>query len=283
NDVLAYLAPERGLKLELLRYEVDAYPDYGAPQEVVNRLIAQDFDVFVGIMWKRCGTPTAGQDSGTVEEYRRAVERWKKTGKPVIMFYFCDAPVPFPSHEDVEQLERAVRFREELQSKGLTQFYPSREKFREYVRGDLLRAVRDLTSTARAPVAESVGSEQIPPASPAEQVAMRELCEEYDSARGEKRSAARTRKMTEIFARMRSLAASVRASFPEFKLGASAGERLAAVAILQMFPSSTELSWLAERLDPNQERPFLGYQAAKALLQAGRSLPTSDCKDLMNA
>jgi len=135
NDVLAYLAPERGLKLELLRYGVSAYPDYGVPQEVVNRLMPNDFDVFVGIMWKRCGTPMAGQDSGTVEEYRRAVERRKKTGKPVIMFYFCDAPVPFPSHEDVEQLERVVKFREELQSKGLTQLYPSREKFREYVRG----------------------------------------------------------------------------------------------------------------------------------------------------
>ena len=38
NDVLAYLVPERGLKLELLRYEDDAYPDYGRPQDVVNRL-----------------------------------------------------------------------------------------------------------------------------------------------------------------------------------------------------------------------------------------------------
>jgi len=86
---------------------------------------------------------------------------------------------------------------------------------------------------------------------------MRELCEEYDSTRRQmKPSGARTRKMTEIFARMRSLAASVRASLPEFKSGASAGERLAAVAILQMFPSSTELRWLAERLDPNQERPL---------------------------
>src|SRR5262249_10157256 len=94
---------------------------------------------------------------------------------------------------------------------------------------------------------------------------------------------ARTRKMTEIFARMRSLAASVRASFPEFKLGASAGERLAAVAILQMFPSSTELSWLAERLDPNQERAFFGYQAAQDLLQDEGSLPSYDCQDLLNS
>lgn len=48
NDVLTYLAPERGLKLELLRYEIDAYPDYGAPQAVVDRLLPDDFDIFIG-------------------------------------------------------------------------------------------------------------------------------------------------------------------------------------------------------------------------------------------
>lgn len=86
NDVLAYLAPERGLKLELLRYEVDAYPDYGPPQDVVNRLIPDDFDIFVGIMWKRCGTPTAGEESGTVEEYRRAVEREDRKARHHVLF-----------------------------------------------------------------------------------------------------------------------------------------------------------------------------------------------------
>jgi hypothetical protein len=36
NDVLAYLVPEKSLKLELIRYEVDTHPDYGAPQEVIR-------------------------------------------------------------------------------------------------------------------------------------------------------------------------------------------------------------------------------------------------------
>ena len=58
---------------------------------------------------------------------------------------------------------------------------------------------------------------------------------------------------------------------------------MTAVAILQMFPNSSELGWLAERLDPEKERPFFGYQAALALLQAVRSLPTSDCENLRNA
>ena len=119
NDVLAYLVPERGLKLDLLRYEVDAYPDYGAPQDVIDRIIPNDFDIFVGIMWKRCGTKTASAESGTIQEYQSAVERRKRSGKPVIMFYLCNAPVPFPTPEDVQQLEKVVKFREELRAKGV--------------------------------------------------------------------------------------------------------------------------------------------------------------------
>lgn len=58
NDVIAFLAPELDVRLEILRYQDDVYPDFGRPQEVVDRLIPQDFDIHLGIMWMRCGTPT---------------------------------------------------------------------------------------------------------------------------------------------------------------------------------------------------------------------------------
>jgi hypothetical protein len=39
NDVLAFLASEKRLTLELIRYETHSYPDIGAPREVINRQI----------------------------------------------------------------------------------------------------------------------------------------------------------------------------------------------------------------------------------------------------
>lgn len=33
NDVLTFLAPEKRLNLELVRYETHAYPDIGAPRK----------------------------------------------------------------------------------------------------------------------------------------------------------------------------------------------------------------------------------------------------------
>jgi hypothetical protein len=45
-----------------------------------------DLETFVGIMWKRSGMPTATEDSGTIEEYRRAIETTEedlRAGEPL--------------------------------------------------------------------------------------------------------------------------------------------------------------------------------------------------------
>jgi hypothetical protein len=120
NDVLAFLVPDRALRLELVRYETHTYPDMGRAQDVINRQIPIDYDIFVGVMWKRAGTPTATSPSGTIEEFRRALAHRQNTGRPVIMFYFCDEQVPFPHGDDLDQLQKVVKFREELSSIGYT-------------------------------------------------------------------------------------------------------------------------------------------------------------------
>ena len=44
-----------------LRGVEDVAPAFGSePQEVVNKQI-QDYDIFVGILWHRIGTPTKGR------------------------------------------------------------------------------------------------------------------------------------------------------------------------------------------------------------------------------
>ena len=67
----------------------------------------------------------------------------------------------------------------------------------------------------------------------------------------------RTRVMTTVFSRMKAQAPKVRALVTRFEQSNSAGMRLMAVAMLNMFPSAGHLDWLAQRLDPKNERPFL--------------------------
>ena len=89
--------------------------------------------------------------------------------------------------------------------------------------------------------------------------------------------------MTAIVEKMRSQAPDARGALQNLESHASAGHRLAAISVLQLFPSREDLDWLADRLDPATETPFIGFQAASALLQAIRSLPKSDCTALQAA
>lgn len=73
----------------------------------------------------------------------------------------------------------------------------------------------------------------------------------------------RTRRLDEVFAKMRQLAAASHPMLDELAESPSPGERLAAVAILQVFASERHLSFLARLV--GSEKPFVGYHAINAL------------------
>jgi hypothetical protein len=94
---------------------------------------------------------------------------------------------------------------------------------------------------------------------------------------------ARTNAMELVVGRMRALAPQIRPLLPGLQASESAGERLAAVAVLQVFRECAHLPWLVERFaqDPNSdeqiEMPFVAYHAGEALREAARHL-RSECK-----
>lgn len=274
NDVIAFLSPDLDVRLEILRYQDDVYPDMGRPQDVVEQQIPQDFDIYLGIMWMRCGTPTANAPSGTVHEFRQAMKRREATGRPIIMFYFSDeAPANLPRTSEVlNQLTGVMTFRDELARIGLTMSYPDRSTFRGRARGGLLRAIADVLSRTPASHLERPAFEASALEMPAR---MTELARDYDNLREKAQSGVeRTKAMTAVFGEMVSEAPTAIKALDALKASRSAGERLAAIAVLRAFPREQEVDWLAERLNPDIEAPFVGFQAATAIAQAVRSLPT---------
>lgn len=111
---------ELGLRLELVRWEDDAYPAIGEDaQDVINQQLPNDYDLFVGIMWSRFGTPTGRAGSGTEEEFQRSLARHREQpGSIDILFYFKDAPIS-PSKLDPRQLAKVQNFKASLQATGL--------------------------------------------------------------------------------------------------------------------------------------------------------------------
>src|SRR6266850_1498313 len=106
NHTLEALVPHAASRLELVRWETHSFPGMGRPQGLINEQIGE-FDIFVGILWQRFGTPTGKADSGTEEEFRRAYEKWLKEGRPHILLYFNVAQIAPPrTTEAVAQLSK---------------------------------------------------------------------------------------------------------------------------------------------------------------------------------
>jgi hypothetical protein len=80
---------------------------------------------------------------------------------------------------------------------------------------------------------------------------------------------------------MRTLALSTRPLFPELTGSDSPGKRLTAVTTLQAIPDSVHLGWLAARL--TEEKPFIGFHAALALLNAARTVEATRLGEIGDA
>jgi len=130
--------------LQLVKWESHSYPDIGSdPQAVINKQIGDDYEVFIGILWSRFGTPTPRAESGTVEEFERAYSRFDKNPDDIkVMFYFKDQAIP-PSKMVPEQLSRIHNFRDRLGTLGTLHWsFNDTEDFSKYLRMHLSRQMQ---------------------------------------------------------------------------------------------------------------------------------------------
>lgn len=158
-SALAALGNGQDVELEAIQWETHSWPDVGAdPQDVINKQLSA-FDIFVGVMWKRFGTPTKRAGSGTGEEFERAYELYKKHHVPRIMFYFRTAPFYPQSTEEIQQLHRVFDFKERLEELGVRYWeYSNPIDFERFVREHLIRQILDLTNAPELKVEQQPAS-----------------------------------------------------------------------------------------------------------------------------
>lgn len=140
---------KRSIRLEFLGWETDSYPGIGDDaQDVINNEFANNYDIFVGIMWHRYGTPTLRSDSGTVEEFENAYQSFKSNGScKKILFYFNNADIP-QKDVDYSQAAKVRDFEKDLQDKGIYYSkYPGPDSFKDKIYDDLARTVADMDVT----------------------------------------------------------------------------------------------------------------------------------------
>jgi hypothetical protein len=133
-----------GIRIEPKTWEQNSTPGVGRyAQDVINKQLLTDFDIFLAIFWSRIGSPTPEAVSGTVEEYEKAKRKFDSDNNSSrIMLYFKDAPVP-PSQIDPSQLAAVQRFQERVKSDGVLYYtFGDSEEFRRVLQFHLSAEVQ---------------------------------------------------------------------------------------------------------------------------------------------
>lgn len=167
---------EIGVTLQPLDWRSHVAPLMGRPEAVVlEQLPVDSWDIFVGIMWSRFGTPTGGStelagagvdsqtgfsfDSGTQEEFTLAYHAWQQNQRPQILFYRCMRPIP-PRNLNIDQYQRLEAFFQEFshdgKHPGYVREFETTDDFASQVRLDLERLLLKLRPASAPPPVAAV-------------------------------------------------------------------------------------------------------------------------------
>jgi len=142
NDTITELnitLPEtRRLYLELKTWDTHTFPDVGDdPQSIINQQISE-YDIFIGLLWKRFGTKTPRSLSGTKEEFDIAYSKAQEDPNSIkLLFYFNNSPFSIDDI-DPDQIKMVKDFKTNLSDLGvLYKEYTNIEEFGHMLRMNL--------------------------------------------------------------------------------------------------------------------------------------------------
>lgn len=165
-ESLKPIADYLNLTLEVIDWR-DVVPDAGRPQHIIfDQLKPTSWDIFIGILWHRFGTPPGAKDqtgkdylSGTEEEFKTAYELSKQYGKPRIVLYRCTRALPYDV--DPDQLKHVREFFKLVEDvKGnyptLYQAFDTTESFEKLLLDNLQKLLIEYGEQAKTPITPEV-------------------------------------------------------------------------------------------------------------------------------
>lgn len=108
----------RNVFFNALTWEGVVSPDRrGSGQEVIDEQIGTAYDIYLGLMWGRFGTPTKNAKSGTEDEFDQAVARHKAGERLAVAFLFNRQAIP-QDILDGEQFQKVQEFKKKVAAEG---------------------------------------------------------------------------------------------------------------------------------------------------------------------
>ncbi|MBL7955796.1 MAG: DUF4062 domain-containing protein [Flavobacteriales bacterium] len=147
-------SPRANVHLELVRWETHAAPGASkkGSQDVINKDVGDEYDLFIGLLWLRFGTATKKVKSGTEEEFKRAKRRFDKGEAIQILFYFKDSGPRSLRDMDPEQLAKVNAFRTSLGDEGVLHWsYTTIPQLQQFLRMHLPQRIESLRTRLSQP------------------------------------------------------------------------------------------------------------------------------------
>ncbi|MCZ4243619.1 hypothetical protein [Pedobacter punctiformis] len=133
--------------IELIKWETHSAPGVSTSdtQSLIDHDLGKDYDLFVGILWKKFGTKTQKYDSGTEQEFRNVYERFLQHPESVqILFYFKMASVPMEDI-NIDQISKIQSFKNDLGEMGVFYWqYNTIQDFQQFLRIHIPRRIDHL-------------------------------------------------------------------------------------------------------------------------------------------
>jgi len=138
KEINETLGQQLEFRIESKRWEKDVRPSFAEDgQAVINEQLLDNYQLFVGIMWNKFGTPTKRTLSGTEEEFNIAYKRYLAKGDVEIMLYFNEAP-QMSSELDLDQVEKMRSYKAKVTELGsYSCSYNGPNEFRDKFRRNL--------------------------------------------------------------------------------------------------------------------------------------------------
>ena len=147
------------IQVKVIEWKTDAVPliTGEGPQTVINSQIKEDYDIYIGIFWKRFGDKQSGR-TPTEEEFEKALKRYKNSRKPLISVYFKKDPFYPSTKYDNEQFGAVLDFQERIKALGLYGEFKESE-FQNKVLVDIGCKIRDWAALTAPPIPRKAHTE----------------------------------------------------------------------------------------------------------------------------
>lgn len=158
------IVDQLGFVLEVLDWSTHVAPAMGRPEGIIlEQLPVKEWDLFIGILWMRFGSPTGGIDpdsgekftSGTQEEFELAYKSLQKNNRPHIHFYRCNKAF-IPSKVDWEQSGNVdsffKKFEHDGERPGLYELYKNESEFEKKVQKNIVKYLEVVSNEMTRPI-----------------------------------------------------------------------------------------------------------------------------------